>query len=104
MTVLPGFAPPIEGLGAVKGFTAGFHRAFSPFYLRIEDVIAEDDRAAVRWTTGGTHSGPMLTPNGELPATGKDVSMTGISIVRVANGKVVEERIQADIMGMMQHL
>jgi predicted ester cyclase len=104
MTVLPGFTPPIEGLEAVKGFTAGFHRAFSPFYLRIEDVIAEGDRAAVRWSTGGTHSGPMLTPNGELPATGKAVSMAGISIVRVANGKLVEERVQADIMGLMQQL
>lgn len=104
MRILPGFTPPIEGLEAVKQFTAGFHQAISPFYLRIEDVIAEDDHAAVRWVSGGTHSGPLPTPSGMLPPTGKEVSMPGISIIRVANGKIVEELIQADIMGMMQQL
>jgi predicted ester cyclase len=104
MVLYPGFMEPVRGLDAIKQFTAGFHQAFSDFYLRIEDVVAEDDKVAVRMTTGGTHTAPMLTPNGEIPPTGKQIAMSGISIVRVAGGKIVEERPQMDILGFMQQL
>jgi hypothetical protein len=57
----------------------------------------------IRRTTMGTEESKELARR-YFEAGNKDVSMTGISIVRVANGKVVEERIQADIMGMMQQL
>jgi predicted ester cyclase len=104
MTLYPGFAEPIHGLAGIKQFTAGFHAAFNPFHLTIHDLIAEGDTVAARWTTGGTHSGPLPSPGGMVPPTGKRMEMSGMSLVRVANGKIVEERVQADIMGAMQQL
>jgi predicted ester cyclase len=100
-----GFIPPIHGLEGVRQFTAGMHSAFSDFFLSVDDSIAEEDRVAVRWTEGGTHSGPLVSPDGAvIPPTGKQVALTGISLLRVANGKITEERVQADILGFMQQL
>ena len=104
MVLDPGFGDPARGLAAVKGFTAAFHSAFSNFYLRVEDLIADGDRVAVRWTTGGTHTAPLLSPGGEIPPTGKAMAMTGMSILRLAGGKIIEERVQADVIGAMQQL
>jgi ketosteroid isomerase-like protein len=104
MVVLPGFAEPIRGLEAVKAFTASFHGAFSDFFLRIENDIAEDDRVAVSWTTGGTHTGDLPGPTGTMPATGRRVEMSGMSMLRVEGGRVAEERTIADILGAMQQL
>lgn len=104
IVLVTGFTEPMQGLDAVRQFTAGMHSAFSNFFLTVDDLIAEGDRVAARWTTGGTHTAPMMTPNGPLPPTGKHVTMSGISIVRVVGGKIVEERVQADVLGMMQQL
>lgn len=104
MVLMPGFGDPVRGLDAVKAFTAGFHSAFLSFYLRAEDLVADGDRVAVRWTTGGVHAAPLLSPGGEIPPTGKSLAMTGMSILRIANAKIVEERVQADILGALQQL
>ena len=104
MVLDAGMGDPIRGLGGVKTFTARFHSAFSEMFLTIHDLIAEGDCAAARWTSGGVHSGPLMSPGGEIPATGKRVAMNGMSFLRVANGRIIEERVQADIMGMMQQL
>jgi predicted ester cyclase len=106
MVLNPGFMPPVQGLEAIRQFTAGLHSAFGDdFFLSVDDLIAEGDTVAARWTEGGTHSGPLTTPDGNVvPPTGKRVALTGISIVRVADGKITEERVQADILGFMQQL
>jgi steroid delta-isomerase-like uncharacterized protein len=104
MTVDPGFAEPIRGLDAVRAFTAGFHNAFSDFFLRIEEMVAEDDRVAVRWTTGGMHTGDLPAPTGVIPATGRRLEMHGVSMFRVSDGRVSEERTLADVLGGMQQL
>jgi predicted ester cyclase len=106
MVLDAGFIPPIHGLESVRQFTAGMHSAFADdFFLSVDDLIAEDDRVAARWTEGGTHSGPLMAPDGSvIPPTGKRVALSGISMLRVADGKITEERVQADILGFMQQL
>ena len=104
MVLDPGFAAPIRGLAAIKQFTAGFHSAFSPFSLRIDDLIAEGDRVVARMTTSGTHTGPLMGPTGAVPPTGKRMAMAGIGFYRVADGRIVEERVLMDVVGAMQQL
>src|SRR5438309_450709 len=105
MILYPGFMEPMRGLEAVKGFTIGMHSAFSDFSLTIDDLFAEGDRVVVRSTTRGTHTAPLMSPGGDaIPPTGKRMTLNVISILRLENGKVVEERSQADILGGLQQL
>jgi len=66
----------------------------------VEDMVAEGDKVAVRWTWRGTHRGEFM---GVAP-TGKRVTITGISILRIVGGKIVEEWGEMDNLGMMQQL
>jgi steroid delta-isomerase-like uncharacterized protein len=63
-------------------------------------MIAEDDRVAVRWTFHATHTGNFRG----IPPTGKSVTMTGITIYRLANEKIKEARSNLDMLGLLQQL
>jgi steroid delta-isomerase-like uncharacterized protein len=74
--------------------------SFANIQSVIEDMVAEEDKVAVRWTWRGTHKGEYM---GVAP-TGKQVTITGISILRIVGGKIVEEWGEMDNLGMMQQL
>jgi steroid delta-isomerase-like uncharacterized protein len=70
-------------------FIAEAHTAFPDLAVTPQDLIAEDDRVAVRWTASGTHLGEAAELNG-APATGRRFSVSGVDIFRFAGGKVAE--------------
>ena len=74
--------------------------AFSNRQVVIADQVANGDKVVTRWTATGVHSGDF---NG-IPATGRYVSMTGISIDRIAGGKVVESWEVTDDAGLLKQL
>jgi steroid delta-isomerase-like uncharacterized protein len=76
----------IEGREAVRQRMAAFPAAFADLRLAVDDLVAAGDKAAVRWTLTGTHRGAF----GPYPPTGKQVTMTGIAIHRVADGRMAE--------------
>jgi len=86
-----------------KQWVTESRNAFPDLHLKIEDVIAEGDQVVTRWTFRGTNTGDMVTPM-HIPPTGKQVTVTGITISRLAGGKFVEDWHQADSMGFMQQL
>jgi steroid delta-isomerase-like uncharacterized protein len=86
-----------------KQWVTEIRNAFPDLHLTIEDVIAEGGQVVARWTFRGTNTGDMVTPM-HIPATGKQVTVTGITISRFAEGKVVEDWHQGDIMSFMQQL
>jgi len=92
--------PMVQDRETFKQFLNGHYVAFPDIQWTIEDVVAEGDRVVVRWILTGTHQGPLMG----IPPTGKQVSMWGISIYRIAEGKVAEEWAVADVMGLMQQL
>jgi steroid delta-isomerase-like uncharacterized protein len=65
-----------------------------------DDLIAEGDKVVERFTFVGTHKGEFLG----VPATGKHVRVTGMSIFRIANGKIVEHWGENDGMGLLMQL
>lgn len=93
----PGFPPGVEG---VKRFFTTFREAFPDIEVQIDEVVAEGDRAAVATTFTGTHRGELM---GVAP-TGRRVSVTGVDIVRVRDGKIVEHRGLTDVVGLMRQL
>lgn len=72
---------------------SGIVRAISEVHVDINEEIAEDDRVAVRWTARGTHI-----------LTGRSVTWIGMSLFRVTNGKISEECILEDTLGMLGQL
>ena len=78
----------------------GFRSAFPDSDLCIEEEIAEDDKVVIRWNFSGTHQGNLLG----IPATGKKVSWTGITIYRIVDGKVEEERGEEDFLGFFRQI
>ena len=90
----------IQGLEPYKQFLSVYLTAFPDLHLTIEDMIAEGDTVVVRQTASGTHQGDLMG----IPPTDKQITVSGIAIIRVANGKVVEEWFNSDALGMMQQL
>jgi predicted ester cyclase len=99
-------AHPPSGLGPVldpegmKQFACMFLTAFPDFYLTFDDEIAEGDKAILRLTAAGTHLGEFMG----IPPTGRQATWTGISIARVAGGKIMEHWGEQDILGLLQQL
>ena len=87
-------------LNRVKQNTLPFLLAFPDWHGHVEDVIVSGDRVANRWTGHGTQTQPLMG----VPATGKPVSLTGITIFRIAGDKIVEEWTEANLLGVMQQL
>jgi steroid delta-isomerase-like uncharacterized protein len=98
--VIHGYAGLEPGLANVRAFYEAFLAAFPNCQLDFQDIFAADDKAAIRFTLNGVHGGPFRG----TPATGKRMSMPGITILRFANGKCVERWSQADSLGLLAQL
>ena len=94
---LPGIPPGREG---VKQFFGMALEAFDGFRLQVEDIIVEGDKGAARVTMLGTHVGEFMG----VPATGKEIEVPVMDILRFADGKVVEHWGVTDALAMMQQL
>jgi len=90
----------IQGSREFRHVLAGFRSAFPDSSLRVEDEIAEGEKVVVRWSFSGTHKGSLLG----VPATGKKVTWTGITIYRIVDGKVVEEQGEEDFLGLFRQV
>ena len=84
----------------LKGFAVTFRESLPDWHSTFEELIAEGDRVAERWTGRGTHLGEMWG----IPPTGKRVEVPGSVFYRIVGGKIVEFRGQFDMMGLMQQL
>jgi steroid delta-isomerase-like uncharacterized protein len=91
-------APPgIEGINEV---ITSCRAAFEHLNVTIENMIAEGDNVAVRFTAHGVHKGDFMG----LPATGKPITMTGIEVFRIKDGKIAELWGEANLLSLMQQL
>ena len=82
------------------GFFRSFRRAFPDASFTIEDMVAEGDRVALRLTMRGTHRAEL---NG-IPATGRTVEVSGMSIERIVEGRIVEGWVVNDALGLLHQL
>jgi predicted ester cyclase len=86
---------PRRGRADIKAFMTGFRRSFPDLnFWGAADLIAEGDYVVGRWEGGGTHSGPAFSDFlvGSLPAaTGRKMHFTGTTVLRLKDGKILEE-------------
>jgi steroid delta-isomerase-like uncharacterized protein len=90
----------VHGLEAFKQLLAQYQTALPDLQTSLDELIAEGNKVVARWTFTGTPRGAF----GPIPATGKSVRWTGISICRIADGKVIEDRGEEDALGLMRQL
>jgi steroid delta-isomerase-like uncharacterized protein len=96
----PSIPEPLRGPDGFKEFVSTYRAAYSDARITVDDQIAEGDRVATRWTGRGMHDGDLM---GVAP-TGKQVTVSGLTLSRLANGKVIEAHTNWDTFGMMQQL
>jgi steroid delta-isomerase-like uncharacterized protein len=93
---------PEQTLGpeGVKELVELYRSAFPDLHTAIEDIVAEGDKVAYRWTAVGTHRGELL---GVQPSNNR-VELTGITIERIEDGRIVETYNNFDQLGMMRQI
>jgi len=80
--------------------TAPYFTAFPDLKATVEDLIAEGDKVVARWTMRGTHENTVR----DIPATGKKVTVNGVTIKRMTDGKVVEEWALINMLSLYQQV
>jgi steroid delta-isomerase-like uncharacterized protein len=96
----PSQPEPTRGPAGFREFISTYLTGFPDGRITVDQQLAEGDFVATRWTGRGTHEGELMG----IAATGKQVTVIGITISRVAGGKVVEEWTNWDTLGMLQQL
>ena len=96
---VPGMPMPLDG-DEWRQFIMMFYVGFPDMRLVVEDVVAQGDRVAVRWTFVGTHEGEFFGS----PPTGAQVRMSAIEINRVVDGRIAEHWVALDQLGMLQQV
>ena len=89
-----------ETLAMLKQSLVATRAAFAGFTITIDDQIVEGDKGVTRWTARGVHTGEHLG----IPATGRQIEITGINIGRFENGKIVDEWACGDDVGLLRQL
>jgi steroid delta-isomerase-like uncharacterized protein len=94
------FPAPAPGVEGWKMVNAMFRAAFPDMRVVIEDTIAEDNKVAARGYFTGTHTGAFMG----IPATGKAVRVKYMDVWAIEAGKLKENWVQMDLLGLMQQL
>jgi predicted ester cyclase len=83
------------GPQAFRKYYAAIRSAVPDARYEVDDLIAEGDRVVVRWRMLGTHVGAF----GDIAPTGRAVTLKGIAIYRVGDGKLLERWVVSDLHG-----
>ena len=97
---VPGRAEPLKGPAGYLSIIGMMRVGFPDIRWTLEEMIAEGDKVAARFTMRGTHQGTFF---GVAP-TGKKIEVAAMNFYRLSGGQFVEERGQPDLLGLMQQI
>ena len=97
---VPGRPEPIRGPAGYLAIIGMMRGGFPDIQWTLEEVIAEGDKVAARFTMRGTHRGPFFG----VPPTGKTIAVQAMNFYRLSGGQFVEERGQPDLLGLLQQI
>lgn len=100
--VSPEFTGPGEqkGVAAFEATLLPLIAAFPDMQWQITSLLAEGDKVAISWQVRGTHTAQFA----QYPATGKNVTSTGMGVHTMKNGKIIRSEILTDRLGFLQAL
>lgn len=96
----PAEQEPVRGPEGVRRLVERYRAAFADARITVDEQVAEGDRVVSRWTARGTHTGEL----GRIQPTGKEVTVSGVTIARVVAGRVVEAWTSWDRLGLLVQL
>lgn len=88
------------GPAAYRRQVERFLKGLPDLRFNIDETVSEKDKLVVAWTLTGTHRGEFLG----IPATNKKISVSGITINQIADGKILESTVLWDVLSLMQQL
>ena len=91
---------PSFGIEEHKAWVQSMHDTLGDIELTILDLLGDGDQVAVHWRIAGIHQGEYLG----VPATGKRITFQGMALLRVKDGKIVEDQAYADNLELQQEL
>lgn len=101
----PQYAEPLRGREAIRKDMVDFFTAFPDVQSKVLNTVMNSDTLAFEVEMSGTHTGPLITPTGTIPATNKRMQMRGGRFMRVnSQGQITECNRYYDLMGIMRQL
>jgi len=97
---VPGRAEPVRGPAGYLAIIGMMRGGFPDVQWTLEQMVTEGDTVAARFTMRGTHRGAFFG----VPPTGRPIQIQAMNFYRLAGGKIVEERGQPDLLGLMQQI
>jgi predicted ester cyclase len=85
---------------SVERFVSNFLLSFPDLQHTVEEMVAEEDRVAVRFSAQGTHAGQWM----QFAATGKPIHYTGVTLARIAGNRIIEHQTWWDKAGLMEQI
>ncbi|MCA9996163.1 MAG: ester cyclase [Anaerolineales bacterium] len=98
------FGMTFNGRNEFRGFMQGFKQAFPDMTISHDNVLADGNKVAVEFTAQGTHTGPLQTPAGEIPASGNKVSLNVIEVYEWENGRFTKMANYQDSASLMRQI
>ena len=96
----PALPEPVRGIQGSKDNVNEYRSAFEGAQISVKEQVGEGDVVASRWEGRGRHTGELMG----IAPTGKDVVVSGLTLSRLKNGKIVEEWSNWDTLGMLQQI
>ncbi|MHA3701797.1 ester cyclase [Jatrophihabitans sp. YIM 134969] len=90
----------VPGPAGYQAFFGEMRTAFPDLHIDVETLVADDDQVAFAYTLSGTNNGPFQGHD----ATGKTISVRGVQISRISDGKLIERWGSSDELGIMKQL
>jgi predicted ester cyclase len=84
----------------LKHHIALYETVVPGYWIEVDDLVAEDNKVAVRGTVHGVHNGPL----NDIPPTGKQIAIALFITYRIANGKIVEHWMLTDMLALLQQI
>ncbi|MBU9828436.1 ester cyclase [Rahnella sp. FC061912-K] len=97
---VPGKSKPLTGPEGYLDIIGMMRTGFPDIQWTLDEMVAENDRVAARFTMRGTHQGPFWG----VPATGKTITVSAVNFYRFSEGKIIEERGQPDLFLLLQQI
>jgi steroid delta-isomerase-like uncharacterized protein len=98
--VAPNVSGAAVGPAAYKKQIAAFIAGFPDLRFVVDEIVSENDKVVAAWTWSGTHRGEYLG----IAATNKKVSVSGITMHQIADGKILDSQAAWDSLGLLRQL